>query len=587
MQNTSQQRKKLKQKQQQKIKKVVTGAAAQPKSNIVPAAQVSTPKTQQTAQLTLFDKAQNTVIKNYDYFAVGAVILFVFVVILQKIGIFKLAARIGGNRGGDQHGTAGFAKPKEIKQLTARYEDGNIKVGKIRDIELTKLVNLPRDIALKHTVIVGPTGSGKSRGFFLPNCFAAGRSSFVATDPKSELWAETAYNNIKPVRFAPSDPDNSIPCNFVAYCKEIDYAQNVAASIVSGSGGKAQGDSKFWADSEEELVTGLLLHVANSDVPTPVHLYNLLISGVESISETLKISPIPAARALVAGFMESDKKNKGGIVKGLSGKLQFLNNPAIRRFTSSGATPFNFGQLREKPIQVYWCLEQDEVASLETLSTIFFSIVVTQLLKQKTGDIPVNLHFDEFANIGKLKGFANNITLFRGQKICINAGLQSLSQIETLYGDTEAETIFTNFNNKLLLAGISGDTAEEFSKQLGDYTYHEDTVSTSESSGKDGKTVATTRAVAKHARRLLTADEVRRLGTKEIILISTNLRPVRMKKLEFNPPPKALKRIVNCFKAKPAEVNKKPKFQIKCGQELAAPEYERIEAKKKVNLDDV
>jgi type IV secretion system protein VirD4 len=558
-------------KQQQQNKKPVT-SKAQTERIIVPPTTTGTKTAQPTGTL---DSMQSAISKNFDYLVIGIVVLFILILILQKIGIFK-SIKTGSNTGGDQHGTARFAQISEIKDLTTEYRPGDIKVGEVKDWKiLTRLVNLPRDLALKHTVIVGPTGAGKSRGFFLPNCHAAGRSSFVATDPKSELWKETAHNQQNAIRFAPTDPDNSAAFNFVAYCTDIDYAENVAGAIVHGSGGNATGDSKFWSDAEEELITGILIHTAHSDTPTPTHLYNILTSGVERIAEILKKSKIPAARTLVASFMESDKKNKSSIIQGLSGKLRFLNNPALRRFTSSDIEPFNFKKLREKPIQAYWCLEQDDVAKLETLTTIFFSIVMTQLLKQKTGKVPVNLYFDEFANVGKIKGFANHITLMRGQGVSINAGLQSISQIESLYGDVDAKTILDNFNNKLLLAGMQGETVEEFSKQLGEYTYTENTESYSEEGNIFNKKVSKTTGVAKHARRLKTADELRRLSTKEIILLSSNLRPIMMKKLSFDEPKKN-------------QVIKKPKFAVSCGQEIPAPEYERIEmTKKKANLDDI
>ncbi len=527
-----------------------------------------------------------------DYLIFGAVLVFVVVIILHKF-VFKKGDTTGSNKG-DQHGTAGFASLNEIKELTEEnLTAGDVKIGEVKDLGvLTKLVRLPLELSLKHTAVVGPTGAGKSRGYFLPNCHDAGRSSFVATDPKSELWDETAYNNLNAVRFAPTDPNRSAAFNFVAYCKEVDFAENVAAAIVTGSGGNATGDSKFWSDAEEELMTGILLHIANSDAPTPTHLYNLLTSGIKRIAETLKNSEIQAARALVASFMESDKKNKSGIIQGLSGKLRFLNNPAIRRFTSSKLKPFDFKRLREKPVQVYWCLEQDEVKKLETLSTIFFSIVVTQLLKQKSGKIPVNLFFDEFANVGKIKGFANHITLLRGQGVAVSAGLQSISQIESLYGSVDCRTILDNFNNKLLMAGIQGETGEEFSRLMGDYTYTENTESFSESGSWLNKTVTKSTGVAKHARRLMTADELRRLNKKKVILISTNLRPVKMKKLKFQMSWSSLLKkfpFLKQFQFFNQQIDKMPKMAFQCGQEIPAPEYQRIEpaTAKKKSYDDI
>jgi type IV secretion system protein VirD4 len=489
----------------------------------------------------------------------------------------------------DHHGTAGFAHVHEIKKLTTQFQPGDIKVGQVKDLVVLKqLVNLPKDLALKHTLIVGPTGAGKSRSFFLPNCHDAGNSSFVATDPKSELWEETAYNNIKPIRFAPTDPDNSAPFNFVAYCKDIDYAEQVAGAIVNAA--SATGDGKFWAEAEEGLLTGLLLHIAHSEMPTPTHLFNLISSGIESVSNALENSAIEDTRNLAMSYVEAKDEKKSSIIMGLAGKFNWMANPKIKRFTSSDTNAFNFGQLREKPVQVYWCLKQHDVAQLRQLTTIFFSIIITQLLKQNTGKVPVNLFFDEFANIGKIKNFENHITLFRGQGVAINAGLQDISQLTTMYDTSPGKTILNNFNNKLLLAGMQGETVEVFSKQLGNYTHVSKTESFSESGGWLDRKVTKSTGVDKHARPLMTADELRRLEDEEIILLSTNLRPVRMKRLFFTRPKAGFNKMKDWNPDDPtSQIKKQAQFKFQCGQEIPAPKYDRIKpaAGKKKSYDDI
>jgi type IV secretion system protein VirD4 len=456
----------------------------------------------------------------------------------------------------DQHGTAGFANIGEISKLTEQFKAGNIKVGEVKDFKiLTRLVNLPKDLALKHTLIVGPTGAGKSRSFFLPNCFAAGNSSFVATDPKSELWDLTAYNQRKPIRFAPADPNNSATFNFVAYCRNIDFAERVAAAIVHAHG--TPKSDPFWWQNEEALLTAALIHIANSDVPTPAHLYELLTAGTATLSEKLENSEQPEAQRLIQSYTEIKDEQKGAILTGLTGKLSWLNNKAVRTFTSSSLNAFDFGKLRERPIQIYWCLEQDDVERLQILTTIFFSVIITQLLKQKTGKVPVNLFFDEFANVGKIKSFEKHITLFRGQGIAINAGIQSVSQLD-IYGKSEAETILDNFNNVLILAGLKNRTAEAFSKLLGDKTYIAESESISESGSFLNKKISKSIGQKEHKRALLTADELRRISDEEIILVSTNLRPVMMNKL--------------FFKGKKKELLKEDLIK----QIIPSPRYERI-----------
>jgi type IV secretion system protein VirD4 len=472
-----------------------------------------------------------------------------------------------------QHGSAGFAYNSEIKELTNQpFKAGDIQAGRVKDLLiLNKLVILPRETALKHTLVVGPTGAGKSRSFFLPNCYNAGRSSFIATDPKSELWNLTAGAQIKPLRFAPAEPDSSAPFNFVAYCKSIDYAEKVAGAVIH-AGATGNGGDKFWADAEEQLLTAILVHTAHSDTPTATHAYELLTAGTKTLCEILENSGQKTAKRLVASFADSDEKVQTGVIQGLSGKLRFLENPAIRRFTSSTQHAFDFGALREQPIQIYWCLKQDDVARLQVLTTIFFSIIITQLLQQETGQTPVNMFFDEFANVGKIKGFESHITLLRGQGIAVSAGLQSTSQLEHLYGRAAGKIILDNFNNKFILSGLQGESAEEFSKQLGEGTHYEQTMSYSTTpDGFISSRTTTSTGDKTHGRRLLTADELRRIPKDTAILISTNLRPIKMKRLFFNDPP----------------ASKTPAQTLHCPPEIATPEYKNAKRRKKTIVDSI
>jgi type IV secretion system protein VirD4 len=555
-----------------------------PTTTPTPLAKTATSATTQTAKPGLIEQFQRNPEGAVVAIAAGIfswlILIYIGLIIWRGIKLpfyflQNLFHKLGiGNKPGQeqkQHGSAGFAYNNEIKELTNQpFKAGDIQAGRVKDLLiLNKLVILPRETALKHTLVIGPTGAGKSRSFFLPNCYDAGRSSFIATDPKSELWNLTAANQIKPLRFAPAEPNNSAPFNFVAYCKSIDYAEKVAGAVVHASG-TAKGADTHWTNGEEQLLTAILIHTAHSETPTATHAYELLTSGEKTMCEILENSDQRTAQRLVSSFANSDEKFKTSVVQGLSGKLRFLESPAIRRFTSSTQHAFEFGALREKPIQIYWCLEQDDVARLQVLTTIFFSIIITQLLKQRTGQTPVNLFFDEFANIGKIKGFESHITLLRGQGIAVSAGLQSTAQLANIYGPAAGKVILDNFNNKFILSGLQGESAEEFSKQLGEGTHYEQTTSYSNTpDGLIGSRTTTSTGDKTHGRRLLTADELRRMPKKQAILISTNLRPVKMKRLFFNDPP----------------ASKTPAQTLCCPPELITPEYKNARRKKTIIPD--
>jgi type IV secretion system protein VirD4 len=455
------------------------------------------------------------------------------------------------------HGSAHFATRGEIKHLLHKTKEpipsGETIIGFYPEIWPLnyKYLVLKRDLATRHILVLGPSGSGKSWAIFLPNCHV-NNGSFIATDPKSELWMNTSGLQSNPLRFAPRDPDASAPFNFVPICRDIEAAEQVVISVVYARGIE-QGD-RFWTNGERQLLAALLNHVAHSEVPTPAHVYELLSAGAEVLAQELSNSKVKSVRRLSRNYLEGDFKIRTGIAQGLKGKMKWLEGEKVRRFTSSTAGSFEFGSLRRKATQIYWCLSEDDVTELQELTAIFFNLAM-KALKQAEGTVPITLIFDEFANIGKLIGFEKDITLVRGRDIAIIAGLQSISQLETLYGKSEAETIFANFNNKVILNGLEYRTAEEISRLLGEYTHTEKRVSYSKSGGFLSGRTTTTESYHPHARRLLTADEIRRYDSKKLILVSTNLPPVCLGRLIYNAGQRRAK-------------------AGKCGKEIPTPDYE-------------
>jgi type IV secretion system protein VirD4 len=456
-------------------------------------------------------------------------------------------------------GTAHFAERSEIKHLLRpmrKPKPGELIVGTYRERSWLRLTNkflvLPRSIVTRHLLIAAPSGAGKSRSIFLPNCHAAGKTSFIATDPKSELWKFTSGVQHNPIRFAPRDPDRSHGFNWIPLCQDVRAAALCVWSIVY-SEGVDKGD-KFWTNNEKSLLTALFCHVAYTDCPTPAHVYELLCSGVPSLMHELMNSESSAAQRAARTLFQSDEKVYTGVIQGLVGKMQWLEDDNVRRFTSSTKTTFDFATLREKPTQIYWCLTQRDVADLQPLTALFFNLAIATLIDSE-GSVPVNFYFDEFANIGRLLNFDKHITLLRGQNIAVIAGLQARAQIDSIYGRDDAKTIYEGgFNNIATLAGCGTETAEEVSKALGEFTHNEVRTSVN----KQGWLKATaTDSYHAHARRLMTADEIRRLPDSKILLKSTNLAPVVLDKIIYNEP------------ERPAEING-------CGLELEPPTYTPI-----------
>lgn len=251
-------------------------------------------------------------------------------------------------------------------------------------------------------------------------------------------------------------------------------------------------------------------------------------------------SPSPVARAEACILQQTHERMRGSVVPVVAAKLQFLRDPAVCRFTSADLTPPDFGRLRTSPHALYWCVREQDIARLRPLSALFFTLLLEQLAgAPASGDpVPVQMHLDEFANVGVITNFATTISLARGRGVSLWLGIQSLSQLEARYGRPDAQTILTNCATKIALSGLDVETADYFSRSLGQATRQ-----TPRRSWQKRRFAlfagGVSDTVQDHARPLLTPDEVRRIGSGEALAIIGNRRPILLKKFVYDLAPKA------------------------------------------------
>jgi hypothetical protein len=194
-----------------------------------------------------------------------------------------------------------------------------------------------------------------------------------------------------------------------------------------------------------------------------------------------------------------------------------------------GTEASDFGRLRHRPEAMYWCLQEADMTRLRPLTSLFFTLVFEQIARAALPDspdaIPVRVLLDEFANVGLFPHFDSTVSLSRSRGLSLWLGLQSLSQLEDRYGKPAARTILANCATKIILPGLDIDSAEYVSRTLGQAT-----VVTSRRSWNlrhlFGATGSVSYRQTETMRPLLTPDEVRRLGSHEVLVISDNQPPV-------------------------------------------------------------
>ncbi len=492
------------------------------------------PKTLPLKLLTAFGIGFSLIVL-YQLIGVGGYgIYFGFAVII----IGGIVALVKGTKSetDDLHGSAKFAEKKDFKELENVVEPGSFILAAAHPDGKHGKIVLPRSLSVMHGLILGGSGTGKSRGFLMPNLAEVKNTSLVVTDPKSELWKYTSGFHDKSVRYAPTEPEASQCFNWIPLCTDARMSELCARALMTA--GNTGNTDQFWIDAETAFLSAIFAHTATMKYPTPLTAYRLFTrQKPELLQEQLLHSQSYVAREQAMIFEQTDARIKGAIVPAIAARLQFMRDPSIQLFTSSQLEAPNFGQLRRTPTAVYWCLREQDIARLRPLTSLFFTVLLEQIAGEEFADsenaVPVTGMLDEFANIGKIPDFEITQSLARGRGVALWLGIQSLSQLNQIYGNHAAQTIMSSCATKIALHGLDYQTAEYISKSLG-----EQTISHSSSSLNVGLgTASVGSSAAKHRRPLLTPDEVTRIGEDEAIVRTSNKYPMRLYKGYYDEKP--------------------------------------------------
>lgn len=462
----------------------------------------------------------------------------------------------------DSHGSAAWATDEELTKknfIKSDAQSGNLVIGKQDE---KNLVVLPEELNFRHTAIVGGSGTGKSRFFFMPNLFhLRNKASIFVHDTKGELWETTSGHWQNALRIAPYDPNNSIPFNWIPYCTDENSLLTIdLAETIISNGNESKTTDSFWEDSEVSLLAGIFSHVATTECPTPAYAYDIITTlNLEQLIEVMRNSESKFANEQANFVEDAPDKIKQAILTGVRRTLTWLRDDKVRRFTSATTEKTDLNILREKPMAIYWCLPQTYGERLRPLTCLALKLLMFQLRQSKGEN--VYLLLDEFDALGKIPRFESDLTLLRSEKVAIVAGIQSIAQLAKNYGRESAQVIFDNLQTKITLHGLEYETAERISKNLGEFTLIEDSVSTSGSFlDKSSMTISE----RKHGRRLLTADEIRRLDENFALIITGNIKPFIKKKALFN-------------------LDISPKIRNKCGEAKTRPVERKNTATQRIN----
>ena len=444
-------------------------------------------------------------------------------------------------RPGEEHGSASWGS---VRELDKKYRDKDAGKNVILTQHLQMSMNgkLHRRNLLQ--IIVGGSGSGKTRFLAKPNLMLA-NASFIVTDPKGEmlravgnLFLEEGY--VLRV-FDLIDPSKSDCYNPFCYIrKDADVFKLIDNFIKNTTPKGAKANDPFWEKSETALDAALMLYLLHEAPPEDQNMETILYmienggakeedddyqSPLDLLFEALEEEqPDHIAVRQYHIFKQAAGKTAKSILVSAAVRLASFTLPEIQRITASD--DMELGKLGERKQAIFCIIPDSNDASLNFLVGMLYTQAFQELyyqadkVHQGALPVPVRLMFDEFANVALPDGYARLQATMRSRNIMSTIILQNISQLKALFKD-DWEGIIGNADSFIYLGGNEQSTHKYISELLGKETI--DTKTSSQSKGRNG---SFSQNFQQAGRELMTPDEVRRLDNKNAIILIRGEKPV-------------------------------------------------------------
>jgi type IV secretion system protein VirD4 len=397
-----------------------------------------------------------------------------------------------------------------------------------------------------HNLVLGAPGAGKSTLVIEPtlSVIARGGESAVVTDPKGELYEETAGLFLRQGygvhRFDLREPGLSVRWNALETVaralsrgdatRATRHARDLAQILTGQAAPQGEGGA-FWRESAVALVTALVLAVAERAEPASRNLgsvYRALVEtdDLDAFFATLPLGH-PAVRAYGAVKL-SGKETRQSQLAVTAVALSLFGDPSIAWLTS--ASEFDPASVGRSPTAVF-VVVPDDTAAYYPLATLFVSQILQALAGEASGRsggrLPVPVHFvlDEFGSFPRIPDFEKALAVARGRGIRISLVLQAFSQLDAQYGSEIAKVMRNVCNTWVYLSSNDVQTGRLVSDKAGQSTVA--TTSRSRALGYQGQQ-SPNETVAATSRALLTVDEVLRWPFGQSLVLQSGQLPARL-----------------------------------------------------------
>lgn len=473
-----------------------------------------------------------------------------FGLLLYLAFVLSVLSRRKLYRKGIEHGSARWATKKEAKKLLDEKGPSNAIILS-NDVFLS--LNTRYTQLNLNVVVIGGSGSGKSRFYVRPNLMQA-NTSFVITDPKGELLRSTGkmleqlgydvrvFNlvnmkhsfNYNPFAYLSDENGNFSDANVIKMV-------NVLMKNTKKEG--HSGGDQFWEDSTEALLLALAFYLVyegdehEKNFGMMMELLHLAQASEEDESyqspldilfdDLEKEDPQHPAVRYYNIYKKAAGKTAKSILISTAVRLKAFNNQDVAALTSTDN--LNLWDIGDKKTALFVVIpDSDDTFNflVAMMYTQMFDILYRRADYKYGGRLPVHVRFllDEFANIGTIPNFEKLVATMRSREISVNVIIQNIAQLKKMYKESW-ESIIGNCDSLLFLGGKEPGTLEYLVKAIGKQTI--DTLSINTSRGK-GKSISKNEGIM--GRELMTSDEIERMPSDHCILLVRGNYPFYNKK---------------------------------------------------------
>ena len=470
-----------------------------------------------------------------------------------RLAVYLRSKNAKKYRHGMEYGSARWGTPKDIEPFQAPKFADNIILTKTERLMMSNRPPDPKNARNKNVLVVGGSGSGKTRFWLKPNLLQC-HSSYVVTDPKGSIVVECGNALLKngyklkilnTINFKKSMHYN--PFSYVHSEKDI---LKLVTTLMTNTKGEGSGGDPFWEKSERLLLTALIAYL-HYEAPVEEQNFATLL---EMLNTMQVLEDDEEYQNPVDLLFEELAKKKPNSFAGRQYKLYKLaaGKTAKSILISCGArlAPFDIQELRD--LTMYDELQLDTLGDkktalflimLDTDSTFNFliSMVYTQLfnlLCDKADDVyggklPIHVRclIDECANIGQIPNLEKLVATIRSREISACLVLQARSQLKAIYKDN-ADTIVGNMDSQIFLGGSEPTTLKDLSEMLG-----KETIDSFNTSDTRGNSPSYGTSFQKLGHELLSRDELAVLDGGKCILQLRGVRPFLSDKYDLTQHP--------------------------------------------------